>query len=169
MDTNMLVKATGSDRSSLESMSPPTNAQSRTLRSPKTWVPILARLIAVVIVSVPATAKFLQYPEMVARFDAWGLPWPEVTVVLAGTVQVIAIVSLVSGVAGRVGAGALAVVMVVAVTTAGADPMNLAVLFAATIILLVGTGPYSYWDPSVAELVSLGRSVLATLRSPLPS
>lgn len=113
---------------------------------------LLFRAVAVLIVFVPAVGKFYQYSHWVAQFESWGLPWPEVAVVASGAVQLAAILLLALGVAGRVGAGSLVVVMTVAIATAGLNVTNAAVLVSSLGIVLLGTGPYSYWDPTASEL-----------------
>jgi uncharacterized membrane protein YphA (DoxX/SURF4 family) len=116
-------------------------------------VPLLARLAAVGLTTYPALRKFAQYPERVAQFAAWGLPWPEVAVLVAGTVQVLALVTVGLGVGGRFGASALALVMVVAVSTAGPTPLNGTVFLSAVVVARLGTGRYSVWDPAVSNAV----------------
>jgi putative oxidoreductase len=117
-------------------------------------LPLVCRAVVVLIVAVPAARKFYAYSDRVAQFDAWGIPLPEVAVLAAGTVQVIALLTILLGVGGRFGAAALAVVMTVAMAAAGLDPFNGAVFAAAVVIAVLGTGPYSYWDPSVSALRS---------------
>ena len=124
---------------------------------------VAARLAAVGITTIPALTKFLSYPERVAQFAGWGIPWPEVTVLVAGTVQVLAIVTIALGLGGRLGASALAFVMAVAMSTAGPDPLNGAVLVSSLIIVLLGTGRYSLWDPSVRELPRIAERIQSNL------
>lgn len=115
-------------------------------------LPLVCRAVVVLVVSVPAARKFYAYADRVAQFDAWGVPAPEVAVLAAGTVQVLALVAILFGIGGRFGAGALAVVMTVAMAAAGPNPFNGAVFLAAVTLTLLGTGPYSYWDPSLSDL-----------------
>lgn len=46
--------------------------------------------------------------------------------------------------------------MLVVGVTAGSNPFSVAVLVASAGIVALGTGPYSYWDPTITELI--GRS-----------
>jgi hypothetical protein len=45
--------------------------------------------------------------------------------------------------------------MVVALLTAGANPFIGLVLVSSLVVTIFGTGPYSYWDPTVSDLVGL--------------
>jgi uncharacterized membrane protein YphA (DoxX/SURF4 family) len=116
---------------------------------------LLARIAVVGITTYPALRKFLQYPARVAQFETWGIPWPELAVLAAGTVQLLAVATIALGFGGRLGAGALAVVMAVAMTTAGPNLFNGTVFVSALAIAVLGTGRYSVWDPTVAELTQL--------------
>lgn len=118
---------------------------------------ILARIVAVAVTAAPMLRKFLVYPDMVAQFEVWGLPWPELTVLLAGSVQLLAIATITLGLCGRFGAGSLAVVMVVAMATAGPNPLNGLVFVASVGIAVLGTGPYSLWDPAPSDVTRLAQ------------
>lgn len=115
-------------------------------------VPILLRLLAVTITLYPAIRKFTEYSYRVSEFQSYGMPWPELTVVLTGLIELAAIVSIAFGIAGRLGAGALAVGMVVAIVAAGPNPFSVLVFLSSVGIYLFGTGPYSYWSPTPGEL-----------------
>lgn len=115
-------------------------------------VPVCLRLVVVTITLYPAVRKFTEYSYRVAEFQSYGMPWPELTVPLTGVIELAAIVSITFGVAGRLGAGALVVGMIVAIVAAGPNPFNLLVLVASAGLCLLGTGPYSYWNLSVAGL-----------------
>lgn len=137
-----------------------TNRLPRKLNVTRYWLPLLCRAVAVLIVAVPAVGKLYQYSHWVARFDAWGILWPEGTVILVGVVQISAILSLLFGIAGRVGASVLAVVMIVAMTTAGLDVMNAFVLGSSMVLVVLGAGPYAYWDPQFSDLYEMtGKSL----------
>jgi uncharacterized membrane protein YphA (DoxX/SURF4 family) len=91
----------------------------------------------------------------VEQFAAWGFPLPELAVLLSGVVEVVAIVSLAFGIAGRLGAFTLGATMVVALLTAGPN-IFIGLVFASCIVVTIfGTGPYSYWDPTASDLVGL--------------
>ncbi|WP_327053587.1 DoxX family protein [Halomicrococcus gelatinilyticus] len=111
------------------------------------FLPLVLRAVVAIVVATPATGKFLDYRGQVDFFASLGLPAPELTVVLVGAVEVAALVMLVLGFAGRVAAAALAVVMVVAIATAGVNPLNVVVLLGSLGIVALGTGPYSLWQP----------------------
>ena len=119
------------------------------------WLPVGLRALCVIGVTPPALAKFLEYSSQVAQFETWGVPVPAVSVLVAGTVELFAVLALALGAAGRLGALALSVVMVVAIFTAGPNPLNVSILLAALGILALGTGRLSLWEP---ELAVVGRA-----------
>jgi len=127
----------------------------------KTLLPIVLRLVAIIITLYPAVRKFTEYTYRVSQFEAYGIPWPELAVPLAGVIEIAAVVSIAFGIAGRVGAGLLGGTMVVAIGTAGPNPFSVIVLLASVGLIIIGTGPYSYWTPPVVRLVA--DSPLATL------
>lgn len=122
------------------------------------WLPVVLRIVAVTITLYPALRKFLEYSSRVQQFRAYGMPWPELAVPLSGVVELLAIVSIAAGIAGRLGAGSLLGTMLVAIVAAGPNPFSVTVLVASAGITLLGTGPYSYWDPTPSEL----RGILAS-------
>ncbi|WP_458209406.1 DoxX family protein [Haladaptatus sp. NG-SE-30] len=111
------------------------------------WLPLILRTLIVVIVAIPAITKFADYAGQVEFFTSLGIPAPEVMVLVVGFVEVASIVMLALGTAGRVAALALSVVMLVAIVTDGANPLNVTVLLASLAIIYLGTGPYSLWQP----------------------
>jgi uncharacterized membrane protein YphA (DoxX/SURF4 family) len=115
---------------------------------------VILRALAVTITLYPAIRKFVEYSYRVTQFETYGIPWPELAVPVTGVIELVAIVSIGFGIAGRLGGGALAVGMIVAIVAAGPNPFSVLVLLASLGIVLLGTGPYSYWDPTVKELVS---------------
>lgn len=117
------------------------------------WVPAFLRAIAVSVTAYPAVRKFLRYSARVEQFAKYGLPWPAIAVPLTGSIELVAIVSLAFGIAGRLGAAALVAGMLVAIGTAGPNPASVLVLGASSGILLLGTGLYSYWDPTPSEFL----------------
>lgn len=125
-------------------------------------VPILLRILAVTITLYPAIRKFTEYSYRVGEFQSYGMPWPELTVVLTGLIELAAIVSIAFGIAGRLGAGALVVGMSVAIVAAGPNPFSVLVLLASVGLCLLGTGPYSYWNPSVSGFIDrIGEPILS--------
>lgn len=119
------------------------------------WLPIVLRVVAVTITLYPALRKFLEYSYRVQQFRGYGLPWPELAVPLTGVVELLAIVSIGLGFAGRLGASALVVGMVVAIVAAGPNPFSVPVLVASAGIVATGTGPASYWDPTPSDLLGV--------------
>lgn len=119
------------------------------------WFPVVLRVVAVTVTLYPAVRKFLEYSYRVQRFASYGIPFPELAVPLSGIVELLAVGSLTVGVAGRLGAGTLVVTMVVAITSAGPNPFSILVLAVSAGIIVTGTGPYSYWDPTLSELLGV--------------
>lgn len=113
------------------------------------WLPVLFRVLAVTITLYPAIRKFTEYSYRVSEFQSYGMPWPALTVPVTGGIELIAIISIGFGIAGRFGAGALLVGMVIAIIAAGPNPFSILVLLASAGICLLGTGPYSYWSPTL--------------------
>lgn len=111
------------------------------------WLPVGLRALAVVLVAPPAVSKFLAYEMHVAQFEMWGVPMPAVSVLVAGVIELLAVVSFVLGAGGRFGALGLTSVMVVAMLTAGINPLNTLVLCSAIGIVILGTGRFSLWMP----------------------
>ena len=116
-------------------------------------LPIIFRVLVVTVTVYPSVRKFLEYSYRVKQFAAYGIPWPEVTVPLTGLIELVATALIAVGIAGRLGAVLLIVGMIVVGVTAGSNPFSIAVLVSSTGIVALGTGPYSYWDPTITELV----------------
>lgn len=115
----------------------------------------MLRVVAVLLTSYPAVRKFVDYSARVDAFEGYGLPVPELAVPFTGVVELVALVLIGFGIAGRLGAVGLVIGMVVAIVAAGPNPFSVLVLVASAGIAVLGTGPYSYWDPTFEEL--LGR------------
>jgi uncharacterized membrane protein YphA (DoxX/SURF4 family) len=118
------------------------------------WLPVVLRVVAVTVTVWPAIRKFTQYSYQVQEFASYGVPFPEIAVPVSGAVELFAVISLAGGIAGRLGAGSLLATMVVAIATAGPSLFSGLMLVASAGIFVFGTGPYSYWDPSLGELLN---------------
>lgn len=128
-------------------------------------LPVVSRVVAVTVTLYPAVRKFTEYPHRVSQFETYGMPWPELAVPVTGLIELVAIVSIGFGIAGRLGGGALALGMVVAIVAAGPNPFSVLVLLASVGIVLTGTGPYSYWDPTLEEVLAGPRAVSSSTRA----
>jgi uncharacterized membrane protein YphA (DoxX/SURF4 family) len=117
------------------------------------WLPLVFRAVAVLVALYPAVRKFTAYGARVDAFAAYGVPWPELAVLLTGVIELVAIVSITAGFAGRLGGGALVAGMLVVFVTAGPNPAAVLVLVASVGIVVLGTGPYSSWGPTVGQLL----------------
>ena len=110
-------------------------------------LPLLLRGLVVLILTGPAVGKFVLYADRVGRFTQYGIPAPEIMVVVVGVLQLFTVVTVATGVAGRVGALVTIPIMVTAMVTASANVANALVLISCIGILLIGTGDAYIWDP----------------------
>ncbi len=113
----------------------------------KSWLPVMLRAAAVLATLGPALMKIIDYPGQVEFFRSLGIPAPEIMVVLSGAVEMIAIILLVLGAAGRAAALMLLSVVTVAIITAGPNVASILVALSTIGILILGTGRYSLWTP----------------------
>ncbi|GAB4469264.1 MAG: hypothetical protein Kow00124_04340 [Anaerolineae bacterium] len=113
----------------------------------KGWLPVVLRGVAVLATFGPALMKIIDYPGQVEFFRSLGIPAPEIMVILSGGAEVIAIILLVLGAAGRVAALMLLSVVTVAIITAGPNVASVLVALSTIGILILGTGRYSLWTP----------------------
>ena len=112
------------------------------------WVLTTLRLVLAALVAKPALSKFVTYSDSVSFFDAYGIPMPTVMVIVAGLLEIMAVVMLLFGIGGRIAAVLLLPVMLVAILYVGPDWKNLIVLVGSIVILVLGTGSYSLWQPT---------------------
>jgi len=111
------------------------------------WLPVVLRGLVAFILLAPAIGKFVFYSERAANFAEFGIPAPEITVLLVGGLQILAIISLGAGVAGRLGALSMIPVMLTAMWVDAVNVPNVIVLTGSVGIILLGTGNYSLWEP----------------------
>jgi putative oxidoreductase len=104
------------------------------------WLLTGLRLILVVLIAKPALSKFITYGNSVAFFDAYGIPSPAIMVVVAGVLELAAVVMLFFGIGGQLAALFLIPVMIVAILYVGPDWKNIVVLVGSNVILVLGTG-----------------------------
>lgn len=109
------------------------------------WVHIGLRLVLVALVAKPALSKVVTYGGSVSFFDAIGMPAPAVMVIVAGLIEVGAVVFLLVGVGERLAAVSLIPVMLVAILYVGPDWKNLSVLFGAMGLLVLVTDFDAIW------------------------
>ena len=121
------------------------------------WWPLVVRVAAGVTLIVVSLSKFTRHEALVDSFERYGLPWPDASVYLAGTVELIGGVLLVVGLITRVAAAVVAINMTVAVLTGGRVDIDLyhvglgSLLLAAALFLLwAGGGPWSVDERLVA-------------------
>lgn len=117
------------------------------------WLPLALRGLVVVMLGPAGVLKFVDHSGEAANFAEWGIPAPEITVLLVGAIQLPAAVMIALGIAGRVGALVVIPIMITAMATAGVVVTNVLVFLACLGILALGTGRYSLWQPG-DELVA---------------
>lgn len=109
------------------------------------WVHIGLRFVLVALVAKPALSKVVTYGGSVSFFDAIGMPAPAVMVIVAGLIEVGAVVFLLVGVGERLAAVSLIPVMLVAILYVGPDWKNLSVLLGAMGLLVLVTDFDAIW------------------------
>lgn len=112
------------------------------------WIHIGLRLVLIALVAKPALSKVVTYGSSVAFFDVIGVPTPAVMVIIAGFIEVGAIVLLLVGVGERLAAASLIPVMLVAILYVGLDWKNLSVLVGALVIFVLETDFNTIWQPA---------------------
>lgn len=112
-------------------------------------LPYLLCGIAVYLLASPATQKlFTNNAAMVGFFTSLNLPAPELTVILIGVIELLAMLAFITGIGGRFMAGILIVEMIVAMATAGRNDNNTVLIVCSIGILIMGTGRESVWQPA---------------------
>lgn len=112
--------------------------------------PLVVRLPTGVILVVVSLSKFTRHGSLVESFERYGVPWPDASVYLAGTVELVGGLLIVVGLVIRLAALGVAANMVVALATAGRVDTDLyhvglgSLLLAAAVFLVwAGAGPWS--------------------------
>lgn len=111
------------------------------------WIHVNLRLFLVALVAKPALSKIVTYGNSVAFFDAIGMPAPTLLVIIAGLIEVGAVVLLLVGIGERLAAVSLIPVMLVAILYVGPDWKNLIVLIGAVSLLVLKTDFDIVWWP----------------------
>lgn len=84
-----------------------------------TWLPTAARFFAGLVLMGVSLSKFTRHEDLVAAFERYGIPLPEQSVYLAGTIEGLGGLFLLLGLLTRFAALAVAGNMLVAVLTGG--------------------------------------------------
>lgn len=111
------------------------------------WGLSILRFSVAVLVAKPALSKFVTYENSVSFFEAFGIPFPETMVLVAGFIEVGAVLLLLFDVRTGLAAVSLVPVMIVAITYVGLDWKNGLVLLSSLVILVLDTN-----DEVVREL-----------------
>ncbi|ADB63355.1 DoxX family protein (plasmid) [Haloterrigena turkmenica DSM 5511] len=112
------------------------------------WIHSGLRLVLVALVAKPALSKFVTHENSVSFFDAVGIPFPQLMVIIAGIIEVGVVFLLLAGVGERLAAVSLIPVMLVAILYVGPDWKNLSVLFGALTLLALKTDMDAVWQPA---------------------
>jgi putative oxidoreductase len=83
------------------------------------WFAAVVRVVAGVAFVLFGIGKFADHMKEAADFDNYGVPLPDIAVWVSGTIEVVGGALLVVGLLTRLAAAALAVNLVVAISTAG--------------------------------------------------
>jgi uncharacterized membrane protein YphA (DoxX/SURF4 family) len=111
------------------------------------WVPLVFRSLVLWQLTWPALSKFVIYGSRVEHFrHDYDIPFPELMVAVVGTFEMAMVVAALFGLAGRLAAVPMLVIMPVAMATGGINEGNIMVLVGSVGILLLGTGPLSLWE-----------------------
>jgi uncharacterized membrane protein YphA (DoxX/SURF4 family) len=114
------------------------------------WLPLVFRFLVVWQLAWPALSKFVTYGSRVEHFrHDYGIPFPEGMVPVVGTFEMAMVIAALFGLAGRLAAVPMLIIMPVAMATGGINAGNVMVLVGIVGILLLGTGPLSLWEPEV--------------------
>ncbi|GEM_PF-1497827 len=111
------------------------------------WLPLALRGLVVLLLGPAAVLKFVDHSGEAANFAEWGIPAPEITVLLVGAIQLPAALMIALGIAGRLAALVVIPIMVTAMVTAGVVVTNVLVLAGCLGIVVFGTGRYTLWRP----------------------
>lgn len=107
---------------------------------PRTAVGIVVRVFVAVIFVGSGGVKLIMYSDQLGLFIEWGVPFPEVMVVVVGVVEVGTGAAVFFGFLARVGACVLAAVMVAAFLTAGPNGLNIFSFFLCVVLGVNGPG-----------------------------
>ncbi len=112
--------------------------------------PLIVRLPTGVVLVGVSLSKFTRHGSLVESFERYGVPWPDASVYVAGTVELVGGLLIVIGLLTRLAALAVATNMVVALATGGRVDVDLyhvglgsALLVAALFLVWAGAGPWS--------------------------
>jgi uncharacterized membrane protein YphA (DoxX/SURF4 family) len=122
------------------------------------WLPLVFRFLVVWQLAWPALSKFVLYGSRVGHFrHDYAKPFPDVMVPVVGTFEMAMVIAALFGLAGRLAAVPMLVIMPVAMAAGGINEGNVMVLIGSVGILLLGTGPLSFWNPAVPVFGSAAR------------
>lgn len=110
-------------------------------------LPLLFRGLCVAIVSGPALQKFLDYSGQTAFFREIGVSAPEIMVPVVGIVELITLLLILPGIAGRIAALSLMFVMGAAMLYAELNWGNGIALVSTIGLVILGSGRFSLWAP----------------------
>lgn len=86
--------------------------------------PLAARIVTGYVFMLTGWAKLHNLPQMIENFRGWGIPFPEIMTPFVSGVECFGGLFLLFGFLTRISAGALAVVMVVAILSAKAAAID---------------------------------------------
>lgn len=111
------------------------------------WLPVPGRLILVLSLASSIVGKLTNYPREVAIFSEAGFPFAEGVVLLFSTLEGGLAVLIGLGVAGRAAAFLLVFPIGLTIVAGGLDAESGISLAGLLLILILGTGALSLWQP----------------------
>lgn len=127
------------------------------------WAPTAARVFAGLVLMGVSVSKFTRHGDLVASFERYGIPLPDQSVYLAGTVEGLGGLLLFLGLFTRIAALAVAGNMLVAVLTGGRIDVDLfhtglgtLLLVLALFVLWAGPGRLALDNRILARAVASG-------------
>ena len=110
-------------------------------------LPLLFRVLCVAIVSGPALQKFLDYSGQVAFFQEIEVGYPGFMVIAVGIIELLTVLLILLGIAGRIAALSLMFVMGAAIMFAELNWGNGIILISTIGLVILGSGRFSLWAP----------------------
>ena len=121
------------------------------------WWLLVVRVSAGVALIAVSLSKFTRHEALVDSFERYGLPWPDASVYMAGTVELGGGLLLLVGLLTRVAAAVVAINMTVALLTGGRVDVDVyhvglgsVLLLAALFLVWAGSGPLSIDERLIA-------------------
>lgn len=121
------------------------------------WMPLLARAALGWSLAPVIWAMLTEYQRYVHWYDDMGFPFPGLIVVLFAGVELVGLILMLAGAAGRIAAFGLLFPVGFTIVGAGVDLRRAVALLATVALLIFGTGLLSLWSPAEELVRQRGR------------